>query len=504
MNKSDNKDLTQKLDHLRMMFWPINNSELKKFLPLAFIMICVLFNYSILRGLKDSLVVPGIGAEAIPFLKSYIVLPCAIFFVFGYMALLNKYNEERSYYIVSSVFISFFALFAFVLYPNEHAIHPAIDEVKKLAEEYPRLKWFIFLYGKWLYAVMYVFAELWGSIMLSLLFWQFANKITTTTEAKRFYSMFGLIGNFGLLAAGTVMKMFSVPDSDKASLTSLVDSSQSMVSNILSMVIAATVISVFIYKWMNKNVLTDKNYYIPEVKIKSKKPKLSIKESLNLIFHSKYLGLIAMLILCYGVSINLVEGPWKAKLRELYPTKQAYLYYWGGFTQWMGLASIMFYLIGSNILRLFKWCTAAMITPIIIFITGVGFFCFSIYQDKFVEISYILFGVSPLVIAVFLGMMQNVLSKATKYSLFDSTKEMAYIPIDNELKTKGKAAVDVIGGRFGKSGGAIIQSLLLFIFPHTTLEILSPYLMVIFMAMVVLWIFAVKRLATEYNKFVQE
>lgn len=51
-------------------------------------------------------------------------------------------------------------------------------------------------------------------------------------------------------------------------------------------------------------------------------------------------------------------------------------------------------------------------------------------------------GLTPLYAAVLVGAAQNIFSKASKYSLFDPCKEMAYIPLDNETKV----GVCVCGG----------------------------------------------------------
>jgi AAA family ATP:ADP antiporter len=94
-------------------------------------------------------------------------------------------------------------------------------------------------------------------------------------------------------------------------------------------------------------------------------------------------------------------------------------------------------------------------------VTGLAFFGLNIFAPTFVPVAAAL-GTTPLMLAVLVGAAQNILSKSSKYSLFDPCKEMAYIPLDQESKTKGKAAVDVIGNPMGKSGGSLIQQALIF------------------------------------------
>jgi ATP:ADP antiporter, AAA family len=478
---------------LRKIIWPIEWEENKKFLPMALMMFCILFNYSTLRSIKDGFVVTAIGPEAISFLKTYVVLPSAVVAMIMYAKLCNIMSQQKVFYTVTSFFLGYLALFAFFLYPYPELIHPNPDTIESIVLNYPNFKWFAKIIGKWSFATFYTVAELWGSMMLSLLFWQFANQITKTEEAKRFYSMFGLLGNFALPFTAFILHFFLSENMN-------IVGPELKFLPIIMITIISGLITMFLYWWINSYVLTDPRFYDAGAqKAKKSKAKLSLGESFKLIFSSKYLGLIAILILAYGVSINLVEGIWKSKVRELYPTKEAYTIYMAQFQAWQGVAAIVFMIIGSNILRRVSWKTAALFTPVMILITGTAFFSFIFFDHA---ISTYLMGFiasGPLALAVLIGMVQNVLSKATKYSLFDSTKEMAYIPLDDELKSKGKAAVDVIGGRFGKSGGGIIQSTFFFLIPAFTFVEATPYFGAIFFGVVIIWIYAVRALSREYE-----
>ncbi|MDR2646023.1 MAG: NTP/NDP exchange transporter [Holosporaceae bacterium] len=473
---------SQEFTGWKAVLWPIYSIELRKFLPMAFMLMCIVFNYSVLRGMKDSLVVTYMGAEAIPTLKLWFVLPSAVLFMLAYSKLSNKFSKNTVFYMVTSFFMAYFALFATVLYPFNSLLTIDFSWVKS---EF--LKSLLVPVGGWVFSSFYVMAELWGSAMVSLMFWRFANDVTSLKESKRFYSMFGFIANGALLFSGTILN--TVKDI--------------YVINLIAIVFCMLVIC--IYYWLNTRVLVDPKFFNPdEVKRPKKKVKLSLGESLRYIISSKYLGFIVLLVVCYGVSINLVEVMWKGQAKLLYPTDAEFRGFMGNLQIWTGGATMLFMLLGTNILRRCSWFASAMVTPAMFFVTGIIFFGCIIFKDVLAQyVSGI--GLTALGVITSVGLFQNVLGKGVKYSLFDATKEMSYIPLDDELKSKGKAAVDVIGGRAGKSGGAAIQFLLLnVLFVGTSLVQLAPLIAGIFVLILLLWFFAVSGLSKEFAKLTAE
>jgi len=253
---------------------------------------------------------------------------------------------------------------------------------------------------------------------------------------------------------------------------------------------------------MDRYVLTDPHYYDAAKSVGNKKednkPKLSLSESLRYLLSSKYLGFIALLVISYGVKANIIDVTWKSQLKEYFPEPNDYFRFMAGFSFWTGIATMTFILFTKGIVRRFGCFTGAMVTPSVFLVTTIFFFSFILFQDLLEE-PLLFFGITSLCVAVFIGAAQNILSKGMKYSLFDPTKEMTYIPLDQELKVKGKAAVDVIGSRLGKSGGGFIQLTLLTLTAGTQMTIM-PYLSGLILVILVIWMGTVKGLASLYSE----
>lgn len=480
---------------LRAFFWPIHGHEVKKVLPMMLMLFLICFNYSILRNVKDAIVVTAkaSGAEVIPFIKVWVLLPTAVLFTLIFTKLSNRFSQEKVFYIVISTFLLFFGSFTYIFYPLRDVLHPhqLCDYLETILPA--GFKGLIAMFRNWSFTLFYVICELWGSIVLTVLFWGFANEITKMTEARRFYSMLGVIASFAATIAGIIANLLSNDQSWEQTLNIL------MVA-----VIVSGTIAMVIFRWMNKNVLNGPEFqeFHEAKRIQKMKKRLSIRESFNYLANSKYLICIAVLVISYNLVINLVEIVWKDQLRQLYSSGLDYIRYMNNMTSAVGIIATITSLFMSTMITRFGWTRTALVTPTIMLVTSVGFFAFMLFRNDLADPVYILTGTTPLTIAVFFGAAQVCMSKACKYSVFDSTKEMAFIPLDYESKLKGKAAIDGVGSRLGKSGGSLIHQSLLMIF--ATVSSSAPYVAVILIGVIIVWMLCVRSLGKQFAAIIGE
>ncbi len=499
------QSLNKEFGFFRSFFWPIHRQELRKLLPMLFILFLICFNYSILRNMKDSLVITSSGAAVIPFIKVWVMLPTAVLLTYVFTRLSNRFSQERVFYIMVTMFLLFFALFAFVLYPLRDLLHP-VELAASLETWLPSgFKGFIAMCCNWSFTGFYVLCELWSTAIMTVLFWGFANEITTVSEAKRFYGVLGVGASCAAIFAGQIANLLSRPEWWIVNEMNSQEVWGRTIQILVSVVILAGIAAMLLFRWMSRNVLTDACFEAFHSRARSRsqgiKKKLSIKDSFSYISNSKYLICISLLVVSYNLVINMTEVLWKDQLARLYPSPTDYNIYMNNLTSAIGLFATFTALFMAKIIENLGWTRTAMITPLMIVLTCIGFFSFFLWQDHWSSIFPVLMGsTTPLAIAVFFGAAQNCLSKAAKYSVFDATKEMTFIPLEHDCKLKGKAAIDGIGSRVGKSGGSLLyQGLLLFC---GTIGGSAPYVALILAIVVCIWIFSVRLLGKQFDMLV--
>lgn len=491
--------LDQEFGPIRSFLLPIHRHELRKLIPMLLMLFFICFNYTILRNLKDALVVTTSGAEVIPFIKVWVMLPTAVLLTIVFTRLCNRFSQERVFYIMISLFLIFFAVFAFVLYPLREFLHPKGLFLQQFLPT--GFKGFIAMCCNWSFTAFYVMSELWSTSILTVLFWGFANEVTKVEEARRFYGVLGVSASCSSIIAGQAANFLSFSNVSTIFPFGQDAWEQTIVLLVMIVILMGT-LAMATFRWMSRNVLTDPSFdeFHFAKKAMKIKGKLSVRESFSYLSNSKYLICIAVLVVSYNLVINLSEVAWKNQLSFLHSTPNEYNIYMNNLTSAIGVFALLTALFMAKIIEKLGWTWTALITPLMMAVTCAGFFSFLLFQDLWAMTFTAVAGTAPLVIAVFFGAAQNCLSKAAKYSVFDATKEMAFIPLSHECKLKGKAAIDGVGSRIGKSGGSLLYQGLLMLF--TTVSATTPYVAAILMIVIVLWIFAVRSLGKQFNEVV--
>lgn len=492
----------------RSFLWPIHRKEIKKFLPLFLIYALICLNYSILKAAKDALVItaPGSGAEALPFIKVWVILPMAFLVTYCFTRLYNRFSQETLFYIMIGGFLTFFALFALILYPLRDLLHPheLADQLQAMLPQ--GFQGIISLFRNWSYTLFYVVSELWGTAIMSVLFWGFTNEITSVQEAKRYYGILNVGANIAAIFSGHITILISTKVFTLPFLSSSVDRWGQSLALVTSVVICSGLLAMGVFRWYYLNVI-GKDTLLKQMQKTSNEQKKTMKTGMRKTFaylaRSKYLLCIAILVVAFNIAINMVEIVWKDQIKELYPSPNDFNVYMGKVLISIGWVSTFIGLFFcSNFIRRFGWTFSALVTPVALLVTGIFFFGFILFKENPKLILWTTaWGITPLALGVLSGTVQNVFSRACKYTLFDATKEIAFIPLSPESKLKGKAAIDGVGSRLGKSGGSLVHGGLLILFGSVSLS--APYVGLVLLGVVAGWIIAAQSLGKQFSSLTE-
>lgn len=489
---------------IRSYLWPIHSYELKKFLPMLAMFFLLSFCYNSLRNLKDALIVANTdaGAQVIPFVKVWVMFPMAILMTWAFAKLSSRLSRAQVFYSILLIFLFFFACFTFLLYPvaeNLH-FHSLADRLELILPKGAR--GFVAMVRYWSFSLFYGMSELWSNIVLFLLFWGFANEITRIGEAKRFYGLMGLGANVASMITAEVA--IGVSSWSRHSPVYFGINSWHQTLIVLTLLIIVSGLGVMgIFSWMQRHVLQDPKYYCPQRKEADERPKekLSMRESISYLMKSPYLMNLATIVISYNLVINLVEVVWKHYVKALHPDPNAYHMYINNVTFWTGaVACFISIFFSSNLIRRCGWTFTAMTTPVILMLTSVFFFAFILFSDQLGPLTEGLMGMSALSIVVFFGSAQNILSRSAKYTVYDATKELAFVPLSDECKLRGKTIIDGVGQRLGKSGGSVIHQGLLLLF--SSLPACCPYVAGLLVLLICSWMGSTVSLGRKFQDLV--
>jgi len=441
---------------LKESFFPFATStECRVFFRNVALMSCILINVNIVRIIKDSYVTTMLGAETISFCKLLGELPFSIFFFFIYSKLSNIMNTEKLCRYTMLTFLVTLTLLPFLFFQFNNYVTLSEHNKNVICETYPYLKWIVLTFGNWPYVLYFILGEIWPIIAYSVLFWQFMNKFNNPADSAKHYISYNLYGQTSLLLSGIIVNFFVSKQTYLSMLVELflfpVNENDQKVK-VLSLVVLMLGLIAIVLHTICENYYRSVSGSLAKKTSKSNKDTfhLTVKESVKLLSQSKQVRNIVLIIFGYGFTVTLMHLTWLSALQHKYPSPIEFMQFQAYLNYWTGILTIIVAIFGKKIVKTFGLTFAARITPLVTLVPGaVFYFACSMfnYSLSLKIISY----------ATLIGSVQYVLVRASKYVLFDSTKERLYTFIENEeLKTKGKVLADVLGFKMGKAMGSLL------------------------------------------------
>ncbi len=304
-------------------------------------------------------------------------------------------------------------------------------------------------------ACLYVFVDIVGVVLIEQ-FWSLTNSIYTTQEGKSWYGFVGTGGLVGGVIGGWVSAMFikhtplQTPD--------------------LLLTAAAIIAIIFGLTWImgRAGIFCEVDQVVPIIEQSS--------GGWRILRHSRYLLLIAAILLLAQLASPLVEYQFLNSVEASYPEREARTAFLSLFFAVLGAVSIAVNMGITPLVHRYLGTVAGLVVqPLMVWIFSWCFF----FQST-----------------LFFAGATKISDRAMSYSINRASKELLYVPVDSVLIYQAKAWIDMFGYRLFKIAGSVIILLFTQWLPFA---VSLPQLSWFTVSMCVIWIALVVVLRHDYQ-----
>lgn len=504
--------------------WPISlfrvsKAERKMFFYMFFIFLIIAYIYSVLRDMKDAVVIERLEPASIVFLKSFFVTPVSIFAVVGLQYWFTKSRVTNVLRGMVYIFGGYFIFYAVIVLPfqekiefNPYGTIDSFGDGKFAFRGLQPLYALLLVFNFWTSSLFYITAELWGNLVLSLLFMSYSNDVLTFKQSLRFVPIFYIGSNIGLFFSGLTILLFCwVQDNYDYTVNRLIINAIFLLCGLLCAII------IVLHRVLETSVLK-KPIFIKdtEVKKKKKKVKIGFVEGIKRMAQSKLLIQICFIVVAYNICTNLVDTVFKStmKIASVKGNQAA-----GSFVMkkqaqnQIMIASIVIIILTtpfSQCLQKLGWFVVGAITPtftatLAFFFLGLALYNTATDGKNHMSLFNSLFigKTNRSDLECYAGQIAVTTFKVTKYAFFDIAKEAISMRFDKENRPGYKAIYDGICGKLGKSGGGYLVMMLFMVTNSLDIRESAQYIFILLLIMSAIWLYSVKYLSGKYNESVQ-
>ena len=363
---------------------------------LSFIAALILFSYSVARGPSESLFLQHHDQALLPGLWIEMGL-AAMLLVVVYNRMLNHFSL---YHVFNISFALTAMLFTILLSDSMHIEESTFNV---LGQDFP--------------IGSTTLLRIWCDLYIVLLvetFWSLSNLHFNLKSATLIYGFLGMAGSLGSMAGNFLTAVYA----------------QDLGTKYLISLAVPCAILMSICSWPLRD-----SFKQLEKKHDHDQTQSSFLDGLKVVFSSRYLPLILLLVLSSQIAVTLIDYQYKGLLQTLFTdvNDRSAVQGWVYLSIDIG-AIVMQALTGLTITLLGVGATLNLIPLLLLICCSIPLF-------------------TPLFMMIALG---KSASKFFTYSIFKSAKELIYLPLSYAEQTQGKAIIDIMVYRQAKLVASVI------------------------------------------------